>query len=351
VNTQDQAGSSPAAAAIRLALAHQAAQALYVATRLGVPDLLGNGATLARDVACQTGTQPYMMQRLLRALSAFGVVIDRGTGEFRLTPIGEYLQADHPQSARALVLMYGSEHAREAFAGLEDCVRTGKNVFQLHFGAANSFDYLGGRPELAQVFNEGMSAASAIAGPAVVGAFDFSRVRHIVDVGAGQGALLAQILQAHPHLRGTHFDLPRVTDGASAFLATKGISGRYDVVGGDMFEGVPNGGDLYLLSHVIHNWNDAQAIRILRSCRRAMSPKGHILIFDRIMPERVELNAYAQGCVLMDLTMLVRTGGGQERSAREFDALLAAADLRLERIIPTSNTESLVEAALNNVGQ
>jgi hypothetical protein len=140
------------------------------------------------------------------------------------------------------------------------------------------------------------------------------------------------------------FDRPHVIEDASIFFASECIDGRCEVVGGDMFESVPTGGDLYLLSHVIHNWDDARAMRVLRACRRAMGREAAVVILERVMPEQIEPDAATQGNVLMDLTMMVRTGGGRERTRGEFETLLAAADLRLERILPMQISEFLIEA-------
>ena len=337
---------SPAAVAVRLALAYQAAQAVHVATELGIPDLLGKGVTTSQQLARQTATHPDMLLRLLRALAAFEVVTDVGEGKFELTPVGHCLRADAAQSVRPLVRMYASEHALHMFASLCECVRSGKNAFEIKFGSPSSFDYVGRHPDLAQVFNDGMSAVSAFTGPAAAKAYDFGHVSHIVDVGGGHGIVLASILRAHPHLRGTLFDLPPVIVGASIFLAQAGLGDRCDAVGGDMFEAVPTGGDLYLLSHVIHNWDDPRALRVLRTCRRAMGSDAALVILDRVMPELIEPSPATQSNVLMDLTMMVRTGGGRERTNSEFETLLAAADLRMERILPMQTSEFLIEATL-----
>ena len=185
----EQAHSS-AAVAVRLALAYQAAQAVYVATELGILDLLGKGVTTSQQLARQTATHPDMLLRLLRALAAFEVVTDVGEGKFELTPVGQCLRADAAQSVRPLVLMYGSEHARHIFSSLRECLKTGKNAFEIQFGALTSFDYIDKHSNLAQVFHDGMSAASAFTGPAAARAYDFGHVRHIVDVGGGRGRVL-----------------------------------------------------------------------------------------------------------------------------------------------------------------
>ncbi|MES2032164.1 MAG: methyltransferase [Pseudomonadota bacterium] len=340
----DQEGVGSPAAIIRLALAFQASHALFVATEFGIADLLASGGMTIREIAQRTRTDLGMMQRMMRALAAFGFFKDLGDDTFELTPTGQYLRADWPQSVRSLVLMYGSDHSRQMFSSLGDCLRTGKNAFEIQFGSASSYDHLDNHVDLARTFNNGMSAISAITGPAAARAYDFARVRHIVDVGGGHGKVLASILQENLRLRGTLFDLPRVVDGALPLLSEEGVADRCDIAGGDMFVSVPAGGDLYLLSHVMHNWDDSRATLVLQACRRAMTEQGKLLILDRVLPEKIAPDPTIQSNVLIDLTMMIRTGGGKERTASEFLSLLSASNLRLTRVIPTETSESLIEA-------
>ena len=172
-----------------------------------------------------------------------------------------------------------------------------------------------------------MTSRSSITGQAVAEAYDFGGVDRVVDVAGGRGKMLASILKAHPRLRGTLFDLPRVVETASDFLVTEGVADRCEIVSGDMFTSVPPGGDLYLLARVIHNWDDPRAIEILHSCRSAMGPKAKLLIIDRAMPERVEASPLVQSNALADLTMMISAGGGRERTAKQFEALVSATGL------------------------
>ena len=337
---------APPSSAIALALAtsYCVSQAVFTAVKLGVPDVLGACATSA-EIARATGSRPDMMQRLLRTLAAFDVVEDLGDGEFRLTPVGQCLRADAPNSVRPLVLLLGSETFWQAAAKLGDCVTTGKSAFQHLYGQHSLFSYLEQDKGMAQVFDSAMSGLSALTGAMVAKAYDFAGIGHVVDVGGGHGKTLASLLKAHPHLRGTLYDLPRVIEGAPAFLAAEGVAERCTPLGGDMFASVPAGGELYLLSRVIHNWDDAHAMEVLRSCRRAMAPNARLLILDRVLPERVRPDPLVQSHVLSDLRMILYFGSAYERTRKEFEALIQAASLRLARIIPTSAADSLIEAA------
>ena len=332
-----------AAAAIRLALAYQLSHALYVATRLGIWDLLATGICTVSELSGQAGAHPGSMQRLLRALAAFDLVRDAGTDRFELTRAGQCLTASSPCSVRPLILMYGSEHARQMFGYLEDCIVTGRCAYEIAFGLESVFRYLQGRPDVAQVFNDGMSAASKFTGAAIAETYDFAGICHVVDVGGGHGEVLATILGAHPHVRGTILELPSVIEGARGMLAREGLADRCTLVAGDMFTVVPEG-DLHLLVHILHNWDDKAVLTVLRSCRRAMREGGRLLILDRVMPERIEPSEAVLGNALMDLMMLVRTPGGRERTAAEFAALLASAGLQLQRLVPLGISEVLIEA-------
>jgi hypothetical protein len=338
------AGPPPQAVAAWLAVLYRGSQATIAATRLGVPDALGEGARTSAEVAEATGTSPAMMHRLLRALAAFEVVRDLGDGAFELTAVGDCLLADAPRSVRPLVLMWGSDSSWQACSKLAECVRTGENAYRILHGVDNLFPYLDKDPEQARIFDAGQSAGAAVIGAVAAQACDFTGVRKVVDVGGGHGGVLASILKAHPGPGGVLFDLPRVVQGAAASLAREGVADRCELVGGDMFQAVPAGGDLYLLSHVIHDWGDADAARVLQSCRRAMHPGARLVILDRVMPERIEPSLEAQGHVLSDLTMMIAHGHARERTGRELKTLLGTAGLRLLRIVPTQAPVSLLEA-------
>ena len=265
---------SPPAMAAWLAMAYRGSQVVIAATRLGVPDALGSGPRTSAEIAQTTGTRADMMHRLLRALAAFDVVRDLGDGKFELTPVGECLRADAPNSVRPMVLMYGSDSSWEACGQLAACVRTGQTAYRILHDVDNLFPYLDKDPEQARIFDAGQSASAAEVGAVAAQAYDFAGIGRVVDVGGGRGTVLASILKAHPNVRGTLLDLPRVAQGAAAHFAAEGLADRAEAIGGDMFEGVPAGGDLYLLSHVIHDWGDEDSIRILQSCRRVDAGRG-----------------------------------------------------------------------------
>lgn len=344
MTSQREANPPPFAVASRLATSYMASHALHVASRLGIPDILGHGLMTFEEIAESVGAKAEMMRRLLRALAAFDVVKDLGTGQYELTPVGHCLRSDAPTSVRPLVEMFGSQSFLQTFESLDDCVKTGRNAYENLYGLDCSFAYYEQHPDVARIFDNAMSALSSRNGPAIADTYDFSTVEHVVDVGGGQGQILSSILKAHPHLRGTLFDLPRMSDKSRAFLEREAVADRCEVVEGDMLASVPSHGDVYLLCHVIHDWDDEHAEKALLACRRAMPPESRIVIFDRVMPERIEVNPENQANVLIDLRMLVGTRGGRERTKREFESLLEVAGFRLHRILPTRMPSSLVEA-------
>jgi hypothetical protein len=205
------------------------------------------------------------MHRLLRALAAFDVVKDLGAERFELTPVGDCLRADAPNSIRSLILMTASQTWWQVFGGLEACVRTGQNAYQVLSGLESSFAYYAKHPDEARVFDDAMSANSALVGATAAKTYDFSAASRIVDVGGGQGKVLASVLKAHSNLRGILFDLPRVVAGAPEFLTKEGVADRCEAIGGDMFVSVPTGGDVYVLSHIIHDWDDEHSVKILQT--------------------------------------------------------------------------------------
>jgi SAM-dependent methyltransferase len=346
-DTVGPSGSAPAPAeALRLATAYQASRALHVAVRMRLPDLLAGSPRSAEDLARETGAHAPSLRRLLRALASYGVFSEATDGRFALGPLGAALRAGAPGSVRDLALMWGDEDYWITWAELERCVRTGRTAAEHLFGAEDAFRRYAADARFGAVFNAGMTVLSATTAAAVVAVYDFPAAGLVVDVGGGQGRLLAAILRARPALRGILLDLPSVVEGAPRLLAEAGVAERCEVVGGDMFAGVPEAGDLYILSRVIDSFDDARAVAVLANCRRAMGGRGRLLLVEPVLPERVEAAAApdVQEDMLMDLNMLVRTGG-RERTEAEYRTFLAAAGLRLDRVVPTGAPASLVEAA------
>jgi hypothetical protein len=319
----------------QLATAHYLSQALYVAATLGIADHLADGPKSHEELAKETATHAPSLRRVLRLLAGVGVFSEEADERFGLTPVGSFLRTG-PGSSRASVRLFGGPAVWTSWGDLLETVRTGEAALPRVF-RMDSFDYFANHPEEAAIFDEAMGSFTAMAAVAVAAAYDFSSMRAIIDLGGGEGALLTGILRGNPHLRGTVFDLPRLAEGARRQIAAAGLTDRYEFVGGDFFASVPAGFDAYVLKHVIHDWDDAHAIRILGSVRRATGPTAKLLIVEGVYPLRIDVSPESRGAAANDVNMLVCTGGRQ-RSQREFEELFRAAGFRLARIVPTRMT-------------
>jgi hypothetical protein len=278
----------------------------------------------------------------MRLLASAGVFTDEGGGRFSLTPLGELLRADVPGSMRAAVLLFAGVGIQDSWKDLEYCVRTGEPAFRRANPDGDAFSALAGDPERAAVFDEAMAAFTAQTALAVAASYDFSSYRRVVDVGGGNGALLMGILRANPNLRGVVFDRPDAATRAADKIAAAGFASRCEAVGGDFFETVPGGADAYLLKHVIHDWDDARAVAILRNCHRAMPPHAKLLVIEGIYPAKIDQSDVSRGAAANDVNMLVSTGGRQ-RSEAEFRALFTEAGFGLSRIVPTAVRVCIIE--------
>lgn len=333
----------PGTVLYQLAIGHYVSRALHVAAKLGVADRLAVGPRAASELARETGAGADALRRVLRLLASVGVFSEEGDGRFALTPLGDALRSDAPGSARALVRLFAGTGIQDAWRELEYCVQTGQPAFRKRVPDGDAFSTMD--PEQQEVFDAAMATFAPQTAAAIAAAYDFSRFGLIADVGGGNGALLIGILGANPRLRGIVFDRPQVAPGAQRKLAEAGLAARCQVVAGDFFDAVPEGADAYLIKHVIHDWNDEQATRILERCRRAMRPEARLLIAEGVYPARIDTSLASRGAAANDVNMLVATGGRQ-RSEAEFRALYDAAGFTLTRIVPTASPMlSLIEGA------
>jgi O-methyltransferase domain/Dimerisation domain len=313
-------------------------RALYVAAQLGFADHLHDQPRTASKLAETTGTHAASVYRVLRALASVGVFIEDEQGRFSVTPLGATLRSSVPGSQRALAISeLGGEHYT-AWGDVLHSVQTGSIAFDHVFGTP-VWEYYAAHPEEAQVFNDSMTGLTRLVEAAVLDVYDFSPFAKIVDVGGGHGGFLAAILRANPAATGIVFDAPQVIAGAGTHLKVEGVADRCAAIGGDFFQSVPPGGNLYTLKAIIHDWDDERSLAILKNCHRAMAPGTTLSLVDAVIPAG---NTPAMG-KFIDLIMLVMTGG-RERTEEEFRNLLAAAGFTLTRIIPTRSPFSVIEA-------
>lgn len=321
----------------QMAAGYWVSQAIYVAAKLGIADLLDEGPKSSRELAAATGADAPSLFRLLRALAGLGVFSHTGSDYFALSGLGESLRTHAPGSLRAMVITLGEIHY-QACGSLLHSVRTGSGSFKRVFGT-ELFDYLDHEAEAADAFNQGMTNLSAMLAYAVLCAYDFSDVSHILDVGGGHGAFLRNILKFYPHLRGTVFDMAATIEKAKSLPRAMADFERLAFIPGDFFTSVPAGADAHVLCGVLHDWDDQRAFSILANCRDAMARNGRILLVEMVVPENNE-NSFSK---LLDLNMLVMNGG-KERTRAEFRCLLDGAGYRLARVIPTLAPQSILEA-------
>ena len=324
-------------ALFQMATGYWLSQAVYVAAKLGLADLLRDGPRSCQELAAVTGTDARCLFRLMRALSAAHIFAHTHGEHFALATVGESLQSDVPGSQRAIIITLGEVHY-QAWGNLLDSVRTGFTGFAGAFGTS-LFAYLQDNPEAADTFNKGMSDVASMLAYAVLLAYDFSRISFLVDVGGGQGKFLSTILQLHPEMKGTVFDQPSTIEQAEQRSIGDPCGGRLAAIGGDFFQSVPEGADAYVLCGVIHDWDDDLAVQILRNCRLAINPNGRLLLVEVVVPDD-DAHCFSK---LLDLNMMVMTGG-RERTRGEFAALLHRAGFSLSRTIPTLAPQSVLEA-------
>lgn len=315
-----------------------AAQAVAVAAELGIGDLLKEGSCSCADLAAKTGASEDGLYRLLRALAHLKLLTESGNRSFALTESGKYLQSGVPGSVREYARLVGNDLTWRPWGRLSDSVKNGAAAFDIVFGKP-VFELLAAEPRAAATFNEAMTSISLIETSAVVGAYDFSGIGKVVDVGGGHGYLLAAILRANPEMGGILFEMPHALEGAHKLLTEQGVRNRCEIVGGDFFAAVPPGGDAYILKHIIHDWDDERAIRILRKCHGAMRRGGKLLLAEVVIGAGDE----SRFAGLLDLEMLVLTPGGRERTREEFHKLFEAAGFKLSGVVGTGTHISIVE--------
>ncbi len=314
-----------------------AGQAIYCAAKLGVADLIAQGVDDIECLAATTKTHPQALRRLLRALCSLGIMTESCSGRFALTDMGQTLRAGDPSGVHPWAVMLGAPFVWRPWGRLLETIQTGEAAFARIFG--RSFEELMVlSPEDAEIYHAAMNAASSSTVPTIVKSYDFSRFRVLVDVGGGMGALLLGILESHHHLQGILFDRPSVVSSVS-WARAGALTDRCQVVGGDFFESVPTGGDVYLLKSIIHSHNDEDAIRILRNVRRAMRVDGKVLMVDVVLQP---LNEPSPQKALMDLMMLALVSG-HERTEAEFASLLNQSGFHLSRVVHTGCGSSIVE--------
>jgi predicted transcriptional regulator len=325
---------SPRQELFRMISGYKSTQALYVAAKLGIADQLEHGPMRADELAKKVGANAKALLRLMRHLAALGIFKQDESRKFGLTPLGELLRNDSPESMRYNAIFAGEENYK-ATGDLLHSVRTGETAFNHLYGKGH-FDWLADHPNESSTFNKAMAQSLRRLGNPLE-SYDYSGKRLIVDVGGGRGDLITSIIRANPGLKGTLFDLPQGIEEAQSRLETKGVADRCQIIPGSFFNSVPEGGDVYVLSRILHDWPDDKAATILANCRKAIKQDGTLLIRDNVLTDNDELGSQ------IDLTMMIMTGG-QERTESEWKNLLHSAGFVLTKVYKREGQLDLIEA-------
>jgi hypothetical protein len=323
-----------------LMMGYRMTQLVYVAAELGIADQLWEGPKSAAELALLVGADREYLFRIMRALVSIGVFDQNENEEYLLNPLSEFLCQRVEGSLHKIAIRHGAEWTWLPWGELIHAVRTGTPAFDHAFGRSH-WEYLAGHPDVNEGFSCSMAESAALITSAVLRQYEFSEIGTIIDVGGGYGSLLAGILKAYPTTLGVLFDQAEVVSRAGETLTHQGVINRCECISGDFFTAVPSGGDVYILQRIIHDWNDAKALQILKNCRKAMGNSGKLLIVDRIMPG----TSAPSPVKIVDITVMVLYGGGRERTELEFRDLLAQANIRISRMIPLQTESSMIETA------
>ncbi|MCP4134203.1 MAG: methyltransferase [bacterium] len=298
---------------------------IYIAAKLGIADILSNGPRSVQEIAKETGTYEPYLYRVLRALAGVGIFSEQENRVFELTPMAESLQTG---AMRSLALMFLSDWHNKAWEELFDCVKTGKIPFEEAFGM-QAFEWLGKNPEAGEIFNEAQSIKAAISHSHIINYYDFTEINTLTDIGGGYGGLMIAILGANPHIKGTIADLPEVVKKTREIIISKNLEKSCNSIDYDFFLEIPPESDIYIMSHILHDWDDKRCKTILQNCRKAMNNESRLLILENVLPEGNEFSITR----LLDLEVLVM-GGGCERTMSEYKNLFDSAGFTIIKRSP-----------------
>ena len=299
---------------------HRVTAVVYVAAKLGIAELLCNGPKSVKELAKATGADQHALGRLLTALSTVGVCSRVSEDRYSLTEIGAALDGAADPSFKGWAILEG-EMLSKSWTGMLESIMTGKTAAQL-LGVGNSFDLMARTPANVAIFNAAMVDLTRLVTPDILRAYNFSGIKHLMDVGGGSGELIGAVAKEYPHIRGTVFDLPRCAETANDHLQRVGVSDRASFLSGDFFKTIPSIADAIILKSVIHDWDDAHSGSILQNCRQALPETGILLLVERIMPELPSASDEDRATAMSDLNML-RGPGGLERTEKEYRRLMS----------------------------
>ncbi len=316
--------------------------AMQPIARMKIADLLAEGPLPVAELARQTGSNEDALYRVLRLLASAGLFAESPGKVFALTPMSDLMRAGVPGSLRDMILWMGNRFHSKVWSEVGHSIRTGQPAVEHVYGKP-CFDVIFGDPEIAFDFNQAMTCFSHMIAPAVLDVYDFSEIGTLMDVAGGHGAILCEILSRYPKMKGILFDIPNVIEEANCHICSLKMDHRCETMKGDFFEQIPAGADACYMQHIIHDWNDERALKILENCRQALQGRtdGRLIIVDSVVPE----NSDPHMSKMLDLEMLLMPGG-RERTEGEWHTLFAKAGFEITQILPTRAAESVIEARL-----
>ena len=328
----------PHAVIVQMGTGYWVSRIMYMAAKLDLADHLADGAKTAGELAGKLEVHERALHRLMRSLSSLGVLKEEGDGRFGLSPLGEAMKEGAPGAAKYFLLAMGGDAMWRVWEHFDHSMKTGEPATVQALGMP-IFDYMAQHPDLAKHFNGAMVGIHGGEPPAVAAAYDFSQFGTVTDIGGSTGNMLGHILTKHTGPKGVLFDLPHVVKDSPPTLEKFGVADRVSIEEGSFFNSVPAGSDAYILSHIIHDWNEEECLTILGNCREAMHDDSKLLIVEFVLPEGDEPHIGK----LLDMVMLVLPGG-EERTPAEYSELLSKAGLKMTNVIPTDSPASIVEA-------
>jgi 2-polyprenyl-3-methyl-5-hydroxy-6-metoxy-1,4-benzoquinol methylase len=322
----------------------------YAFAEMGIADLLHLQPKTVKDLKEETGTDERALQRFLRCAATLGFIkSDDESGEYSLTPFGEFLRSDHPYSQRAAARLNGAHYRYQPWGRLVDILKTGNSEGISPTYLRGTLEYLADKPELREVFHQAMSDLSAGQNDAIALSYDFNRFNHVIDIGCGQGNFIKAVLHANQHLKGTMFDLDLVPISEEE-IESGSLAGRLSSQMGDFFEGVPIQGDVYIMKNVIHNWPENKALQLLQNVHTAMSStvnhclspqEKRLLLIEYLIPEGDNFSI----AKWLDLNFMILIDGA-ERTLKEYQMLVSRAGFVVTRTLITPVGRHIIELAI-----